>query len=130
MICNVNAYTYFRWIIKNSFDYFHTSLIRLFAMKLSTFLIGILKEFIAKVIPFLRLFHFVKNLAWKMYCSLPLCAGMEILAWFLLEGKYYSHTWFLHTTGLLRYHGPQENWKRPRRCSKADYFKIMVLPVL
>ena len=21
-----------------------------------------------------------------------LCAGMEILAWFLLEGKYYSHT--------------------------------------
>ena len=23
---------------------------------------------------------------------LALCTGMEILAWFLVEGKYYSHT--------------------------------------
>ena len=33
--------------------------------------------------------------------------------------KYYSQIWYLHTTGLLRYHGPQENWKRPRKFSKA-----------
>ena len=38
----------------------------------------------------------------------PLCTGMEILAWFLVEGKYYSHTWFLYTTRLLRYQGPPE----------------------
>ena len=27
--------------------------------------------------------------------------GMGILAWFLVGGKYYSHTWFLYNTGLL-----------------------------
>ena len=37
-----------------------------------------------------------------------LCAGMEILAWFLLEGKYFSLTQFLYTTGLGRYQGPPE----------------------
>ena len=33
--------------------------------------------------------------------------------------KYYSHKWFLHTTGFLRYHGPQKNFQRPRKFSKA-----------
>ena len=44
----------------------------------------------------------------RLKVSKSLCAGMEILAWFLLEGKYYSHTWFLYTTGLRRYQGPPE----------------------
>jgi hypothetical protein len=44
---------------------------------------------------------------------------MGILIWFMVGVKYYSHIWFLHTIGLLRYHGPQDNWKRPRNFSKA-----------
>ena len=44
----------------------------------------------------------------------PLCTGMEILAWFLVEGKYYSHTWFLYTTGLLRYQSHPEKWKKAK----------------
>ena len=40
-----------------------------------------------------------------------LCTGMKILAWFLVGGKYYSHTWFLYTTGLLRYQRPQKDKK-------------------
>ena len=32
---------------------------------------------------------------------------------------YKSHIWFLHTTGLLRYQGPQKKYKRPRKFSKA-----------
>jgi hypothetical protein len=44
---------------------------------------------------------------------------MGILAWFLVGGKYYLHTCFLHTTGLLRYQGPQKNLKRPKKISKA-----------
>ena len=46
---------------------------------------------------------------------MTLCAGMEILAWFLVEGKYYLHTWFLCTTGLLRYQGPPEKWKKAKK---------------
>ena len=34
-------------------------------------------------------------------------------------GKCYSHTWFLHTTGLLRYQGPQEKIKKANKISKA-----------
>ena len=32
----------------------------------------------------------------------------EFLAWLILGMEYYLHKWFLHTTGLLRYHGPQK----------------------
>ena len=42
---------------------------------------------------------------------ISLCTGIEILAWFLVGVKYYSHTLFLYTTGLLthlRYQGPPE----------------------
>ena len=38
---------------------------------------------------------------------------MEILICYLVGVKYYSHIWFLHTTGLLsRYQGPQEKQAR------------------
>ena len=50
---------------------------------------------------------------------MTLCTGMEILAWFLVEAKYYSHTWFLYTTGLLRYQGPPEKWKKAKKFSKS-----------
>ena len=43
-----------------------------------------------------------------------LCTGMEILTWFLVGGKYYSHTWFLYATGLLRYQGPPEKLKKAK----------------
>ena len=41
----------------------------------------------------------------------------EFLAWLILGMEYYLHKWFLHTTGLLRYHGPQksqDNFQRPQ----------------
>ena len=47
---------------------------------------------------------------------LTMRTGMEILAWFLVGGNYYSHTWFLYTTGLFRYQGPPEKEK------KAEHF--------
>ena len=48
-----------------------------------------------------------------------LWTGMEILAWFLVGGIYYSHAWFLHTTGLFRYQGPKEKWEKAKTFSKA-----------
>ena len=48
-----------------------------------------------------------------------LCAGMEILAWFLEGGKYYSHTGFLYTTELLRYQGPPEKKKKAKKIFKG-----------
>ena len=64
----------------------------------------------------IRILNFCKGMIYPLdkrntkyeYTDIALCAGMEILAWFLLEGKYYSHTWFLYTTGLRRYPGPPE----------------------
>ena len=35
----------------------------------------------------------------------------DFLAWLIMGVKYYSHIWFLHTTGLLRYQGPQKSYK-------------------
>ena len=55
------------------------------------------------------LIHSLAKMSDVTYRIYTLCARMEILAWFLPEGKYYSHTWFLHTTWLLRYQGPPEN---------------------
>ena len=54
----------------------------------------------------------------KLFATYPQWIRMGILIWFMKGVKYYSHIWFLHTTGLLRYHWPQENWKRPRKLKK------------
>ena len=43
----------------------------------------------------MKYFYVVSEKTNKNGCKMflyTLCAGMEILAWFLLEGKYYSHT--------------------------------------
>ena len=55
----------------------------------------------------------------KSFLSHSQWIRMGILIWFMVGVKYYSQTWLLHTTRLLRYHGLQENWKRPRKFSKA-----------
>ena len=42
-------------------------------------------------LPHVRVASDANNIC-KVAPKKTLCAGMEILAWFLLEGKYYSHT--------------------------------------
>ena len=52
--------------------------------------------------------HYENKLTKNIRPTVSLCTGMEILAWFFVGGKYYLHTGFLYTTGLLRYQGPPE----------------------
>ena len=40
---------------------------------------------------------------------------MEILICYLVGVKYYSHIWFLHTTGLLKHQRPQKNKKKSEK---------------
>ena len=35
------------------------------------------------------------------------------------RSDYNAHIWFLHTTGLLKYQGPQKKYKRQIKFSKA-----------
>ena len=44
---------------------------------------------------------------------------MEILAWFLVGGKYYSHHDFCIPLGFLGIKDLQKNEKRPKKFSKA-----------